>query len=121
MELLKAEFPRTQVLARAFDREHALELIERGADYQLRETFESALLFGKHALERLGFSPEQAEETYAEVRRRDSERFDLDLAAGLDAGLTLLIGNDPKKPQPFVTPQRKATALSPETAAITGD
>ena len=121
VELAKAEFPRAQVLARAFDREHAVELLERGADYQVRETFESALLFGRTALEKLGFSEEEAAETYAEVRRRDAERFDLDLAAGVGAGSKLLIGNVAPRPQPFVTPQRKGSALNAETALITGE
>ena len=32
---------------RAFDRGHSLRLIEAGVDYQIRETFESALAFGQ--------------------------------------------------------------------------
>jgi glutathione-regulated potassium-efflux system protein KefB len=121
VELAKAEFPHLQVLARSFDREHAVELLSRGADYQIRETFESAMQFGHAALLRLGFSEEVADETYADVRRRDAERFDLDLAQGVVVGSALLLGNAVPKPQPFVTPQRKGTALNAETAAITGE
>ncbi|HEX6242870.1 MAG TPA: monovalent cation:proton antiporter-2 (CPA2) family protein [Polyangiales bacterium] len=119
VELLKAEFPQARVLVRAFDREHAVRLLELGADYQLRETFESALVFGRTTLEQLGFSDEEAAATYADVRRRDAQRFDLDLAGGVMAGSKMLIGNAAPKPAPFVTPQRKAVALSPETAAVT--
>jgi glutathione-regulated potassium-efflux system protein KefB len=117
VELCKAEFPHAQVLARAFDREHAVELLERGADYQIRETFESAMVFGRNALEQLGFTSEEAAETYDEVRRRDAERFALDLVSGVNAGSALLIGNLPK-PQPFTTPQRPARALNEETAGV---
>jgi glutathione-regulated potassium-efflux system protein KefB len=120
VELAKAEFPRATVLARSFDREHAVELLGHGADYQIRETFESAMQFGRTALLKLGFSEEAAEETYLEVRRRDAERFDLDLASGVNAGAQLLYSNL-AKPQPFVTPQRKGSALNAETAAITGE
>jgi glutathione-regulated potassium-efflux system protein KefB len=38
--------PMCTVLARAFDRQHALKLVELGVDYQMRETFESALAMG---------------------------------------------------------------------------
>jgi glutathione-regulated potassium-efflux system protein KefB len=117
VELCKSEFPRAQVLARAFDREHAVELLGRGVDYQIRETFESAMVFGRTALERLGFSSEQAAETFDDVRRRDAERFDLDLASGVNAGSRLLIGNLPKR-QPFTTPQRPGRALNEETAEL---
>ncbi|MBP7567489.1 MAG: cation:proton antiporter, partial [Burkholderiaceae bacterium] len=54
VDLCKREFPLTPVLARAFDRQHASELIKRGVAYQLRETFESALQFGAAALHELG-------------------------------------------------------------------
>ncbi|TIS00417.1 MAG: potassium transporter, partial [Mesorhizobium sp.] len=50
-QLIKAEFPLVTILARAFDRGTALQLIRAGVDYQLRETFESALVFGGSALE----------------------------------------------------------------------
>lgn len=43
--LTKHEFPLTPVLARAYDRQHAIELIRLGVDYQLRETLEAALTF----------------------------------------------------------------------------
>ena len=53
-ELARHEFPLVPVLARSFDREHAIELINAGVDYQVRETFESALKFGQAVLEELG-------------------------------------------------------------------
>ena len=53
-ENMKAEFPLVPVLARAYDRGAAIGLINAGVDYQIRETFESALLFGGATLEKLG-------------------------------------------------------------------
>jgi glutathione-regulated potassium-efflux system protein KefB len=119
VELCKAAFPRAQVLARAFDREHAVELLQHGADYQLRETFESALLFGKDALERLGFSAEEAAETNEDIRRRDAQRFDLDLANGVvaGAGARLMFSNAPKA-APLMIPEREGRALNDETAQV---
>src|SRR5262249_23616902 len=68
---LKTEFPLVPVLARAFDRRTSMELVQAGVDYQLRETFESALIFGEEALVRLGVDVELAADTAAEVRKRD--------------------------------------------------
>ena len=47
VELVKSEFPHAKLFVRAFDRGHALRLINAGVDYQLRETLESALVFGR--------------------------------------------------------------------------
>jgi glutathione-regulated potassium-efflux system protein KefB len=119
VELVRQEFPQAKMLARSYDREHAAKLIEAGADFQIRETFESALRFGEATLRELGVDEEEAAETAAEVRRRDAERFELELASGnVRAGLGLLIGNAPK-PTPFTTPQRESQPLSEETAAVT--
>jgi glutathione-regulated potassium-efflux system protein KefB len=120
VELVRAEFTQARLLVRCFDREHAVELVGKGVDDYIRETFESALVFGAMALQALGFSEEQAAEVSADVRKRDAERFDLDLAEGLAAGSKLLVGNLPK-PEPLTTPQRAGVALSEETALITGE
>lgn len=96
--LMKHEFPLVPVLARAFDREHALALVAQGVDYQIRETFESALSLGREALLRLGETPEEADAVIAEGRQRDAERFALDQAGGLRAGAGLLFGNRGQTP-----------------------
>lgn len=121
VELVQSEFPMTQLLVRAYDREHALHLIHHGVDQYVRETFESAMTFGEMALRALGVAPDEAAEVSAEVRRRDAERVEVELASGLAAGSQLLIGNERKpKPVPFTPPQRTARSLSEETAAATG-
>ncbi|MBN8480824.1 MAG: cation:proton antiporter [Xanthomonadales bacterium] len=118
VELVRHEFAQAKVLVRAFDREHAVELVGLGVDGLVRETFESAMAFGEAALRELGVDADDAAETSAEVRRRDTERFELDVAGGLAAGRHLLLGNAPK-PTPFTTPTRRSRALSEETAKVT--
>nr|WP_312417463.1 monovalent cation:proton antiporter-2 (CPA2) family protein [Shinella sp.] len=92
-ELARHEFPTVPVLARAFDREHALKLVEAGVDFQIRETFESALLVGREALMRLGDTPEEAAELIGDIRQRDAERFALETAGGIYAGRSMIHGN----------------------------
>jgi glutathione-regulated potassium-efflux system protein KefB len=92
VQILKAEFSNVPVLARAIDRVHERELIGAGADYQIRETFESAMAFGQAALERLGASPAEIA-TYAScIRDRDRERFRRELEGGRMAARGLFSG-----------------------------
>lgn len=99
-KVAQAACPQARVLVRAFDREHALELANVGADYFVRETFESSMLLGREALLATGASEDEADEIMERVRRRDAERFDLEVAGGLFAGRALILGNIAKrKPQ----------------------
>ncbi len=93
VELMKHEFPLVPVLARAYDRQHALALVKAGADYQIRETFESALSLAGEALTRLGDAPEDVAELLTRIRNRDADRFALECVGGIDAGRDLLLGN----------------------------
>jgi len=85
--------PQVKLLVRAFDREHALELVKHDADYIVRETFESALLLGRQVVLTLGASEHEADAVTEEVRMRDAERFALETAGGLFAGRALVLGN----------------------------
>ncbi|MGE0499415.1 MAG: monovalent cation:proton antiporter-2 (CPA2) family protein [Rhizobiaceae bacterium] len=114
---LRAEYPLTPVLARAYDRGFAMKLIEAGVEYQLRETFESALAFGQRTLETLGVQPEDAAESIGDVRLRDQARFEAQIAGGLQAGRGFMKGNLPV-PTPLTTPRRKGQAMSDETKAV---
>jgi len=80
VKLLADEFPLAKVMARAFDRPHGIELVRAGVDYQVRETFESALVFGNAAVTMLGATAEEAEEIVDGVRSRDRQRFERQLA-----------------------------------------
>jgi glutathione-regulated potassium-efflux system protein KefB len=95
-ELFRDEFPLVKVMARAFDRVHAIELTRLGVDYQLREMFESSLTFGAQAIRTLGATEEEIDSVLEGVRRRDQLRFEaqlLDDANALDAARTLLLKN----------------------------
>ena len=117
VERVKAEFPLTKLFVRAYDRGHSLRLVQAGVEYQLRETFESALVFGYQVLIDLGFRAEEARETIEDVRRRDEERFTLQLSGGLSAGRSLMRGNlRTPQPEPYVKPRREGKALNEEAA-----
>ena len=60
VDIVHEEFSSVRTFVRAYDRLHAVELMNRDVDYQIRETSESALAFGRAALEGLGLSPEAA-------------------------------------------------------------
>jgi len=99
-ELAKHEFPLVPVLARSMDREHAIELVHAGVDFQIRETLESALRLGERALVILGDEPDAASELMADIRKRDAERFEIETVGGIYAGRDLIHGNAPGKSQP---------------------
>ncbi len=114
--LVQAEFPQARLLVRSFDREHALQLVAAGVDYQIRETFESAVRFGEAALRELGVDADEAARIAGEVRRLDAERFSLELVAGdVRAGAPLMRTNTAKpRPVPLTTPRREARSLGGE-------
>lgn len=119
VELVKAEFPLTKLFVRAYDRGHSLRLIQAGVEYHIRETFESALVFGEQVLIDLGFAADEAAETIADVRRRDAERLDLQLAGGITAGRSLMRGNmATPQPAPYVTPRREGRLLNEDEAPV---
>lgn len=93
VENARRECPHTRLVVRAFDREHALALVRLDADHVVRETFEAALLMGRHAVLALGATDQEADDLEAEVRGRDTERFALETAGGTFAGRALLLGN----------------------------
>lgn len=78
LELVEAAhqtFPNLTILARAWDRRAAYELLNHGADVVERETFEGALALGRSALEKLGLHPHQAHRAAAIFRRQDKKLF----------------------------------------------
>jgi glutathione-regulated potassium-efflux system protein KefB len=119
-QLMRNEFPLVPVLARAYDRGIAMDLLQVGVEYQLRETFESALVFGKATLEALGVDQDEAAEVIEDVRERDAARLDAQLAGGLQAGRGYMKGNIPKGnapvPAPLTTPRHPGRAMDQETA-----
>jgi len=91
VESLKVECPQARVLVRAYDRQHALELVKTdGAEIVIRETFESAMKMGYEAMLATGASVDEASAVISDLRRLDDERFDLEVAGDAFAGRALL-------------------------------
>ncbi|KYG65901.1 potassium transporter [Bdellovibrio bacteriovorus] len=112
IDLVKSEFPLAKILVRTWDRTHAREVVTKGVDFQVRETFESAIVFGEACLKTLGVSDEEAADVAQRIRDLDADRFELELAAGnSDAGREVILGNV-TKPEPLVKPKR----IQPEGA-----
>ncbi|UZF92486.1 monovalent cation:proton antiporter-2 (CPA2) family protein [Bosea sp. NBC_00550] len=118
VEMIKAEFPNVRVHVRAFDRIHAIELMKANVDYQMRETFESALGFGRVTLEALGLSHDEADFVIDHVRDRDAQRMEIQFSEGIAAALNRV----PRvTPEPIVKPKGKSKALNAETEQVIAD
>lgn len=118
VELAKAEFPNARLHVRAYDRIHAIELMKADVDYQQRETFESALGFGRVTLEAVGLSRDEADLIIDHVRDRDAQRMEIQYHEGLAAALDRV----PRvSPEPLVVPKAKSRALTAETQQVIED
>ncbi|QRO12303.1 cation:proton antiporter (plasmid) [Moraxella osloensis] len=112
VELVQHEFPLTKLLVRSYDREHALHLAKQNVDYMIRETFESAMLFGGAILEELGVDQSDIEEISQEIRERDKERFETEVAADdVYAGVGLQY-TGPRPTAPLITPKHTGQILN---------
>jgi glutathione-regulated potassium-efflux system protein KefB len=118
VDLVRAQFPGTKLYVRSFDRRHTLQLIDKGVDFELRETYESALVFGRKTLEAIGLDPERAAAVEEFVRSRDRERLALQQAEGISAGLDLL--QTRMVHEPLSRPAHEVKPLNPEAEAIIG-
>lgn len=116
VQLVRHEFPNALLLARAYDREHGLELVKAGVDYPVRETFESAVKFARAALSRLGEPEDAIDDAIEELRRRDEERFALELTGGMGAGRELMVGNGGAETPSAVT----GPDTTPDESAVGG-
>jgi glutathione-regulated potassium-efflux system protein KefB len=116
VDLTKAEFPGTKIFARSYDRGHTLQLLAKNVDYEMRETFESAMRFGQKALEAMGIDPDRVVIVEDFIRNRDRDRIAIQQAEGIYAGIDLLR----KRPTmtPFSEPQRGAKPLNVEAGEI---
>ncbi len=112
-------FPHAKLFVRAYDRGHAMDLIRAGVEFQIRETFESAMTFGTAVLLGMGVSEDEAAEIAEDVRRRDEERLDLQVASDINAGNDLIRGNAPT-PAPLTKPKAagKIHGNMPEDAGL---
>nr|WP_325261729.1 monovalent cation:proton antiporter-2 (CPA2) family protein [uncultured Rhizobium sp.] len=111
VDLIASQFPDVRLFVRSYDRIHSLSLREKNVEYELRETLESGLLFGRRTLEALGMSEAAASEIGDDIRRRDEERLQVQAVQGLGAGREMLF-NSPVRPEPLIKPKR--SGKSPE-------
>ena len=116
VDLVQAQFPAAKLYVRSFDRRHTLQLVAKGVDFQVRETYESALVFGRKTLEALGLDPERAAAVEEFVRRRDLDRLVLQQAEGISAGADLL--RTRMVHEPLSTPRHEVKPLNPEAEKI---
>jgi glutathione-regulated potassium-efflux system protein KefB len=117
VELVHNAFPKARLHVRAYDRIHAIDLMNAGVDLHMRETFESALSFGRSTLQVLGADEMRASDIANDVRRRDIARLVMQQSEGIMGGLDLL-HNTAITPQPLTAPKTKSQALTDETRAI---
>ncbi|MGB0538161.1 MAG: monovalent cation:proton antiporter-2 (CPA2) family protein [Alloalcanivorax venustensis] len=102
VELCQSAFPNAQLYVRAFDRGHSLRLNKVGVQFEIRETFESALVFSRAVLTGLGLDEAEALDVIDDVRERDKQRVELELIGGLEAGRKMIRGNaETPEPEPF--------------------
>ncbi|CTQ70096.1 monovalent cation:proton antiporter-2 (CPA2) family protein [Roseibium alexandrii] len=108
IEMIREDFPKALIFCRATDRAHAMDLTKQGVDFQIRETFESSVVFGRAALEALGTPLDRIDQIEEDVRYRDEQRLAEQLSGGMYAGSDKLHR---------VTPRKTAEATNPDAVA----
>ena len=118
VELVTHEFPLAKLLVRSYDREHSLYLVKQKVDYMIRETFESAIKFGGVILQELGVDEDEVQRIADEIRERDDERFETEIAADdVYAGVGLQYTNaHPRPTAPLIRPKQAGRILNDEDA-----
>ena len=121
VELIQSEFPFVQLYVRSYDRRHTLRLLNKGVNYQIRETLESAFSFGSAALSGLGIADERVAEIEASLRARDAERLANQQLGGLLTAGTDIARTPTVQPEPLTVPKREARPLNKEAASAASD
>lgn len=118
VELVTHEFPLAKLLVRSYDREHSLYLVKHKVDYMIRETFESAIKFGEVILQELGVDEDEVRIISDEIRDRDNERFETEIAADdVYAGVGLQYSHShPRPTAPLIQPKQVGRILNDEEA-----
>jgi glutathione-regulated potassium-efflux system ancillary protein KefC len=75
-DIVRENFPKLQIVARARNVSHLVELRTRGVQIVERETFEAALRTARHVLEALGHDPFRAREIADTFRRHNVRTVD---------------------------------------------
>ena len=117
VDLVQSEYPNATLFVRSYDRVHTLSLRARGVQHELRETFESALVFGRETLEELGVKPDDALAISDDIRRRDLARLELQAVEGISAGRHML-HSKPVSPEPLLKPKKKTQSEAEEEESV---
>ena len=117
VDILRDEFPSKPLYVRSYDRTHSLDLIKRDVTFELRETFESAIVLGCEILQGVGFRRDEAEAIVDDVRRRDRKRLEEQASEGVMAGRGWM-HTEPQTPAPLLEPVRKARAIGEESREV---
>lgn len=112
--LVQSEFTQAKVFVRSFDRRHSIHLKRSKVDFAVRETFESALRLGEHALIAQGIAGTDAARTIEDIRQRDRDRLHQQIEGDAQSGLDRL-HVAPVRPEPI-----KLEKEEEETAPVTG-
>ncbi len=115
VDIVQSEYPHAKLYVRSYDRGHTLQLRARGVEFELRETFESGLAFGRKTLEALGMDEENVYEIAQDVRRRDEERLLIQEVEGIYAGSDKL-KTRPVSPEPLIKPKKEGKRIDTNEA-----
>lgn len=85
IDLISHHFPAVRIMARAHDRLHALDLMDSGADFLIRDTLESSIKLAEEGLRRLEIDAEEISILIDDFRRADHERLARQKAEGIYA------------------------------------
>jgi glutathione-regulated potassium-efflux system protein KefB len=116
VDLIRGEFLGTKVFARSYDRGHTLQLLAKNVDFEIRETFESAMRFGHASLVAMGVDAGRADVVTDFIRERDRDRIAIQQAEGIYAGIDLL--RTRPTPTPFGEVKHGARALNMEAGQL---
>jgi CPA2 family monovalent cation:H+ antiporter-2 len=106
VDLIQSEFPHVRLFVRSYDRDHTLSLRARDVEYEIRETLESGLTFGRRTLEAVGLLDEEtAADIVDDVRHRDEERLSIQAAGLKDPGMSL------SNPEPLIRPKHEGRRI----------
>lgn len=100
VELIKRENPSALIFARAYDRLHAIALNQMNVDFSVRETFASALVLSHQTLVGMGNDESLADRIIEDIRQRDLQRLQKQVAEGRMAGREHL-HIQPVQPEPL--------------------
>lgn len=114
---LKEEYPMLPILARTYDRRSAVGLIKHNIDYQVRETYESALALSHAALVKLGSDEVEASDIITYVRHLDQDRIKEEVLHGLSDERI----REYWTPKPLIRPHQTPAALNEAAADLLED